>query len=296
MRKLLLTLIAAQIGLNCFGQVILPPVSDSWKITDRDGYISERDSTTKVSGPSSIRITGPATPESRYLPFSQVVEIGVEKLSRININAYIKTNNVKGTATLWCQVWDENDKQIGFQNAQAQIGTISGTSDWKKYSMSITVNASAKKLLVGGYLMGSGNAWFDDFSLSYVQPSTSPATKEVKAFAEEVSTIVERNSIYTDSLNWTQMDADLEELSRGLETVDQAKVLTDYILQQLRKVGDNHSFIQAKVAARQYATKNSNPVQAEARLIGDGIGYVPSQGLALRAIQQCVLSPGKSRL
>ena len=274
MRKLFLTVIALQIVLNCFGQVTLPPIPDSWKVTDRDGYISAWDSTTKVSGAASLRITGPATPESKYLPFSQVVEIGVEKLSRININAYIKTKDVTGTATLWCQVWDENNKQIGFQNAQAQIGTISGTSDWKKYTMNLTVNASARKLLVGGYLMGTGNAWFDDFSLSSVEPSAVPATKEVKAFAEEVATIVKRSSIYTDSLNWPQIEADLQELSRGLESVTQAKVLTDYILQQLRKVGDNHSFIQPKIAAQQYATKNANPVQPEGKLLNDGIGYI----------------------
>ena len=278
MRKLFLTLFALQIVLNCFGQVTLPPISHTWKVTDRDGYISAWDSTIKVSGAASLRITGPATANNKYLPFSQVVEIGVEQLSRISINAYIKTKDVKGTATLWCQVWDENDKQIGFQNSQVQIGTISGTGDWKKYTMNITVNASAKKLLLGGYLMGTGAAWFDDFSLSYVAPSTVPATKEVKAFAEEVTTIVKRNSIYTDSLNWTQVESDLDELSLGLQTVAQATVLTDYLLQQLRKAGDNHSFIQPKVAARQYATKNSNPLPPESRFIGNGIGYISVPG------------------
>lgn len=274
MRKLFLTIVALQIILNCFGQVTLPPIPDSWKVTDRDGYVSAWDSITKLSGAASLRITGPANPENKYLPFSQEVEIGVEKLSRISINAYMKTKDVSGTATLWCQVWDENNKQIGFQNAQAQIGTISGTSDWKKYTMDLSVNASAKKLLVGGYLMGTGEAWFDDFSFSYVEPSTVPATKEVKDFAEEVSTIVKRNSIYTDSLNWTQIETDLEELSRGMNTIAQANVLTDYILQALRKAGDNHSFIQAKVAAQQYATKNSNPAQPIGKLIDDGIGYI----------------------
>lgn len=278
MRKLFLILIALQIVLNCFGQVTLPPIPDSWKVTDRDGYISAWDSTTKVSGDASLRITGPATPDTKYLPFSQVVEIGVGKLSRININAYIKTKDVTGTATLWCQVWDENDKQIGFQNSQGQIGTISGTADWKKYTMNLIVSASAKKLLVGGYLMGTGKAWFDDFSLSYVEPSVVPATKEVKVFAEEVTKIVKRNSIYTDSLNWTQIENDLDELSNGLQTVAQATVLSDYIIQQLRKVGDNHSFILPKVAAQQYATKNSNPVPPQGKLIINGIGYISVPG------------------
>lgn len=278
MRKLLLTIAALQIVLNCFGQVKMPPIPDSWKVKDRDGYISAWDSTTKVSGPASLRITGPATPDIKYLPFSQIVEIGVEKLSRININAFIKTKDVTGTATLWCQVWDENDKQIGFQNSQGQIGTISGTSDWKNYTMNLTVNASAKKLLIGGYLMGPGKAWFDDFSLTYVEPSNVPASKEVKEFANEVTNIVKTNSIYTDSLNWTQVEADLDELSYGLQTAAQASVLTDYILQQLRKAGDNHSFIQAKVAAQQYATKNSNPIPPEGKLIDNSIGYISVPG------------------
>ena len=278
MRNFFLTLIASQIVSNCFGQVTLPPIPDSWKVTDRDGYVSAWDSIIKVSGDASLRITGPATPDIKYLPFSQVVEIGIEKLSRININAYIKTKDVTGTATLWCQVWDENNKQIGFQNAQDQIGTISGTTDWKKYTMNLSVNASAKKLLVGGYLMGTGNAWFDDFSLTYVEPSNVPASKEVKEFAKEVTNIVKTNSIYTDSLNWTQVEADLDELSYGLQTAAQASVLIDYILQQLRKVGDNHSFVQLKVAAQQYATKNSNPVPPEGKLIDNSIGYISVPG------------------
>lgn len=278
MRKLFLTLLASQTILCCIGQVRLPSITDSWKVKDQEGYTSAWDSTSKVSGAASLVITGFNVPDSKYLSFSQVVEIGVEKLSRININAFIKTKDVTGTATLWCQVWDENGKQIGFQNSQGQIGTISGTTDWKKYKMNLTVDSSARKLLIGGYLMGTGKAWFDDFSLSYLEPSDVPATKEVKEFAKEITNIVKTNSIYADTLNWRQVESDLEELSRGLKTVAEAGVLTDFIIQKLRTAGDNHSFIQPKVAAQQYATRNSNPVPPEGKLIENGIGYISVPG------------------
>lgn len=44
--------------------------------------------------------------------------------------------------------------------------TIDGTRDWKRYSISLPLHKETELIYIGGVISGTGEAWFDDFSLS----------------------------------------------------------------------------------------------------------------------------------
>ena len=96
----------------------------------------------------------------------------------IKLEGFMKIKNVEeGFAGLLLRI-DENGASAAFDNMQNQ--NITGTKDWQKYSITLDYPKNAEAIFVGGILVGQGEAWFDDFTLSLdgknIQ-SLSPAEK-----------------------------------------------------------------------------------------------------------------------
>ena len=82
----------------------------------------------------------------------------------IRLDGYMKIKNVEnGFAGLLLRV-DGNGSSLAFDNMQNQ--NITGTRDWKKYSISFDYPEEAENIFIAGILAGKGEAWFDDFVLS----------------------------------------------------------------------------------------------------------------------------------
>jgi len=95
----------------------------------------------------------------------------------ITLEGFMKLKNVKdGYAGLILRV-DGNGGSLAFNNMNDQ--NISGTVDWKKYSITLDYPEQAKTIYVGGILTGKGEAWFDDLVIS-IDGKDLQTTKEVK--------------------------------------------------------------------------------------------------------------------
>ncbi len=246
-----------------------------WYVKAVDGFTVATDDQNAHSGRSSLKIEGKADlPSSVFNPFSQQIDINVPVYKRVNITLYIKTRDVKQTAAIYCQVNDGSGRRIAFQNSEQQHLIIKGTTDWQKYSLTMPLYTDAKKLTVGAYLTAGGTAWFDDMAIEDIPTSDTPPSPEVKKFTEEFTTIIKKNAIYADSLDWKKIDANIETMSMGVSTVPDAQFMLDYVIAQLHLAGDNHSFFQDKVAARNYASGNTPREQPQYKLMPGDIGYI----------------------
>ncbi|WP_316803682.1 S41 family peptidase [Pedobacter nototheniae] len=289
MKNLLLTFLFSCLFLSVFSQIkndsfenrsessaALPA---AWGIKLIEGYSAGMDDTIYHTGKSSFKIIGKESIKpGAFQSISQLITYEPAGLRQVAVSGYLKTNEVMGSVAFWCQVWDKDNKIIGFQNIQSQQPLINGTGDWEKYQLNLTVPRNTKKLLFGVYLAGTGTVWMDDFKLNEVEVSKIPPSKEVVKFVNDFSTIIKQNSIYKDSLNWTSIDADVKDLSMGLKTVEETKPITAYILQKLRDAGDNHSFFQTKTNAQSYASGNVNPDKVKSKLLDGHIGYLSVPG------------------
>ena len=252
--------------------------SKNWDINNSKSQTFTIDFLSKFSGKSSLKIAGSQTSSSDYLPFYQTISIENNELKTIRLTAFIRTENLTGTAALLCQILDINGNKIGFQNSEMQNLIIKGNTDWKKCSLIITINEDVKKLVIGGYVSGNGAVWFDDFSIAGLTDTTVESNKEVNEFANEITGIIKQNSIYTDSLNWNKIDAEIKEISKGINDVDEAQIISDYLIKELKNVGDNHSFIQSKITTQNYGRINSTSEKPESKIINNKIGYVKVPG------------------
>ncbi|WP_373331079.1 S41 family peptidase [Salmonirosea aquatica] len=126
------------------------------------GYELGLDSTTVHSGKHAASITS----DPKGAAFGSVayrIPANYEGKS-ITLEGYMKTQGVEnGHAGLLMRV-DSNAKVLAFDNMQNQ--KITGTNDWKKYSITLAYPANAEHIYVAGILVGKGKAWFDDFVLT----------------------------------------------------------------------------------------------------------------------------------
>ena len=80
---------------------------------------------------------------------------------KLTLSGYIKTEAVNnGYAGIWIRV----DPDVSFANMNRN--GVKGDSDWKRYELTVPYSQSAEQIVFGGMLIGDGQAWFDNFSIS----------------------------------------------------------------------------------------------------------------------------------
>lgn len=95
----------------------------------------------------------------------------------IRFSGHIKTADVEeGFASLWCRVEGANGV-LAWRNRQS---SVTGTTDWKKVSISVPVARDARNISFGVWLSGSGSAWFDDLEIEVDgEPFSDPAVYDL---------------------------------------------------------------------------------------------------------------------
>ncbi len=101
---------------------------------------------------------------------------------KIKLTGYIKTENVAGG---WAGLWMRIDPQVAFDNMQSR--GITGTTDWKKYDIELDLINSAKTIVVGGLLVGTGKMWVDNLSVTIDGKPLDKAPKKNLSLAEKDS-------------------------------------------------------------------------------------------------------------
>ena len=73
---------------------------------------------------------------------------------RMQLSGYLKPQNATEGAALWMRIDGENGKLLGFDNMEKR--QITGTADWKKYSVVLDVPETARAVAFGFMLSGPG--------------------------------------------------------------------------------------------------------------------------------------------
>ncbi|MEO0570733.1 MAG: S41 family peptidase [Bacteroidota bacterium] len=124
-------------------------------------YELSKDSTTVHSGIFSSKISAESGSSFGSIAYKIPSKYRGKK---ITLEGYMKLENVSGGhAGLLLRMDGESDV-LEFDNMQSQ--GISGTSDWKKYSITLPFNRKTKNIYVAGILKGSGVVWFDGFKVT----------------------------------------------------------------------------------------------------------------------------------
>ena len=82
---------------------------------------------------------------------------------KVRYSGFIKTEGVtRGYAGLWWRV-DGPSGVLAFDNMATR--GVTGSTDWARYTIELTVDASVKNINFGALMPGDGTAWFDDLTI-----------------------------------------------------------------------------------------------------------------------------------
>ncbi len=87
------------------------------------------------------------------------------KGKRVRLSASVKTADVKNWVGMWMRV-DADGKTVAFDNMQDR--SITGTTDWKNYSIVLDVPQECDNMAMGLILSGAGAAYWDHLKLEVV--------------------------------------------------------------------------------------------------------------------------------
>lgn len=280
MNKLTLGTAILFISMLTYGQVqntsfetTIGPLPKSWKVVKVDAYDIKIDSGKSHSGENSLLLSGKKLDDKSFQSFSQSVAVSQDKLQKVRITGYIKSENAIGNAGLWSQLRDKDDTIIEFARSDFN-DKVEINQDWRKYSIEFLLDSNVKTIIIGGLLSGQGKVWFDDFNIEYLPFSDKQPSGVSKRYIDEFTKIVKSNSIFSDMINWDELQANVNQVSKGMETVDDTGIAIQYILKKLKDAGDNHSFI---LSAEVFKDKKAGATAESApssQLVNGDIGYL----------------------
>ena len=130
-----------------------------WIISGGSNYSISLDSTNVKKGKYSILIDfNEGKKDFKALGFAIPNYNG----KKVTLTGFIKTENVtEGNAGLWMMI----EPSIIGDNMYGR--GVQGTTDWKKYEITLDMNPSeTEQIVIGGQLAGNGKMWLDDFTVT----------------------------------------------------------------------------------------------------------------------------------
>lgn len=124
-------------------------------------YKLSKDSTIVYSGKNSGKINGAKGGSFGSIAYKIPSRY---KGKIITLEGYMKIKNVAdGHAGLLMRL-DGKSGILQFENMQQE--GINGTTDWKKYTISLPFDNETEQIYIAGILVGNGTAWFDGFRVT----------------------------------------------------------------------------------------------------------------------------------
>lgn len=255
-----------------------------WAITTAPGYAIGLDSAVTHGGRRALHLVSVTDAPQGFQAFRQSVAVQVARPTILRLQATVKTKEANNVALL-CQYWDES-KMVGLTNSLMQGAPPAGPGEWRTLDLSLLVQPTMRRVVVGGFYTGKGQAWFDDVQLSAANayPETAPSAA-VQDYIKQVVKLASAHSLVRDSIDWPAAQRDMLAMAHGMQTPAESYPVFTYLLSLLRQHGDQHSQFRAPAVVRaDRAPATSTIVKAvlepTARYLGDGLAYVAVPGFS----------------
>jgi hypothetical protein len=257
------------------GNRLLPA---SWDIVTTPGYSIVLDSSAAPNGRRVLHLASTTDDPKGFQAFRQSIVVRVEHPTILRLRATVKTSEANNVALL-CQYWDDT-KMVSSTNSLTQRAAPVGTGEWRTLEVNLLVRPTMRRLVVGGFYLGKGQAWFDDVQLgpANLNPETAPSA-DVQAYLSKAIEIVRTRSLVRDSIDWPTTQREMLAMAHGMQTSAETYPIFTYLLSLLRQHGDRHTSFNTpiKVKAYQAPAAASNAVaiaEPSARYLGEGLAYV----------------------
>ena len=251
----------------------------SWAVKEVNNYAYSIDSAIYYEGTKALKLyTTFASDTNKYISFSQTISWNTKSAQKISITAYIKTDSLDGFAGLWCTRKDKKGNAIGYDNSLMQNIRVTGSTEWKMYSLIILADSNVHSLTFGGYLKNNGKAWFDNIHMNTYENRGQPPLL-ARRYYKRLKKIIQKNSLYADSLNWSKIDSEVVILSQGISKVSELHIIVNHVLLKLHENGDIHSMLVNPHDFNKIKNSNADNRQIYSKLLDSNTAYLFIPGI-----------------
>lgn len=204
-----------------------------WK-PEGDNFTCIADGGTANKGKHSLKLTSET--EGHHF-FNQEFPFTSEEPRKYRIKCAYRAKDLNGEVWLGARVFDKEGRTI----TKIVFTLTSNTDqDWTMGEGVFVSDASAAKLRVFGNLKGTGEAWFDEFSVAEIPaPQTGPSAA-VRSYIDEYFDIVQTNAVVRDKDYLAGLQSNTIYLCSDSASMEECHdVLRYYTTIMLR---DGHSF------------------------------------------------------
>jgi C-terminal processing protease CtpA/Prc len=178
----------------------LEKLPSGWKVWG--GYDIETDSVVVYSGKKSISIASGKNKTDFGSTFYSIPAAKYQG-NQIRLEGYMRTLDIKdGHAGLLLRIDGKNESLV-FDNMENQ--SINGTTNWKKYTINLPYPDGAELIIIGGIIVGTGTAWFDDFTLM-IDGQNIKTMKEVRLESESDKEFDNGSGLIVHSIDHAELE------------------------------------------------------------------------------------------
>jgi hypothetical protein len=132
--------------------------------SDPKNYEMSVDTAVKHGGKAGANIKFTGDKATGFGTLMQMFKADDYRGKRVRMSGWMKTENAD-KAQLWMRL-DGERRTLGFDNMEARAAK--GTTDWKKYEITLDVPEDTMNIGFGAFVAGKGQAWMDDFQFEIV--------------------------------------------------------------------------------------------------------------------------------
>jgi erythromycin esterase len=160
------------------------PCNPAWQISSDspDSYQKDFDLRVAHSGQSSLSLQSVTAAPGGSARAGQTIRAGGYQGQRVRLTAYIKTQNVAGSAGLVLDVRTGGMQSPPSATQGAKL--ITGSQEWQQTSIELDVPPNAQTISYGVVLRGAGKLWLDELRLEILpaaKPAPAPSSSPISA-------------------------------------------------------------------------------------------------------------------
>jgi hypothetical protein len=202
--------------------------------------------------------------------------IGVKILS---VSSFVKCEGVIGKgAGLNIGLYDDDGILIATKDMGGfySVDWITGTNNWKRYTISIVCPIETRKIKIGMILYGKGTAWFSDFDVQAIPIDGRKSSKLALKYINSACDIIVKNSLVRDSINISNLKGIALKIAGPAKQYSDCFLSVNFLLESLRPFGDHHSFFMSADEVRNWKSEGSqvSKIEFPTYNVTDSCGYI----------------------
>ena len=187
-------ILKAQTPKNLDFEIIENNKAKDWAIIGSEDYSASIDSITVKSGNYAGMLSS-NDKDANVKAWAYTIPANFEG-GQIKLTGYIKTENVSsGHAGVWMRL----DPNIGADIMEDK--GITGTTDWKKYEITLDLTRETESITIGGILVGKGKMWVDDLEITINGNPIEEAKQKEPSLADKDNEFNNGSNITISKLN-----------------------------------------------------------------------------------------------